>query len=95
MPLGCLFADVSDHDGLFSLELYGHEAEVKLVWEIKHGSAAACADGYDELLAFSDNGQVVGVINLGFGAESNDVADFHAGGHFRSHLVDVGGHGGV
>lgn len=89
VPLGSLFSDVADHDGLFGLELYGHEAEVKLVWEIKHGSATAGADWHNELLAFSNNSEIVCVVDFCFGAEFDDVADFHAGRHFRSHLVDV------
>ena len=76
------------------LELDRHKAKVQLVWEIQHGEAAACADGNDEFFAFGNDCEVVGKVDFGFRAESDDVADFHAGGDFRGHLIDIGSCGG-
>lgn len=80
VPLGGLLSDVSNHDGFFSFELDRDEAEIQLIWEIQHGAAAACADGNDELFTFSDDSEVVGIVDLGLGTKADDVADLHAWG---------------
>lgn len=91
VPLGCFLSNVSDHHWFFSFELNWHKTEVKLIWEIKHGSAASGSDGNDEFLSFCNYHQVVCVVCLSFRAKFDDVADFHAWRDFGRHLVNVGG----
>lgn len=94
VPLCSFLANVSDHDWLFSDMFHGHLAEVQLVGEVDHGSAAHGADGHDELFTLSEHSQVVGVVLLRFGGEPDYVGDFHAGGHTGGHVVDVSGFAG-
>lgn len=94
MPLGSFLSDVSYHDWLLSDVLDWHLAEVELVGEVDHGSAADGADGNDELFSLSEDGEVVGVVLLGLGGEPDHVGDFHAWGHAGGHVVDVSGFAG-
>ena len=62
LPLCGLLADVADDDGLLGLVLDGHQAEVQLVGEVKHGTAATGSNGHYELLALSHNHQIIAVV---------------------------------
>ena len=82
LPLGGLLADVSEDDRFFVVVLYGHQTEVKLVWEVEDRSAAHRANGHNELLTLRDHHQIVRVVALRLREELNDVGDFHAWGDF-------------
>ena len=89
LPLGGLLTDIPDHHRLLCLKLHGHKAEVELVREVKHGTAATSANGNYEFLTLSHDHQVIGIVRFGLWEELDDVGDLHAWGNLGRHLVDV------
>ena len=89
LPLGCFLTDVPENDWLLVVVFDGYQAKVKLIWEVKNGSAAHSSDGDDELLAFGDDHEVVGVVALGLWEELYNVRYLHSRGNFARKHINV------
>jgi len=89
MPLGGLFTNVTNHDGLLSCVLDGDGSKIDGVWEVEQGTAADGTNWYYEFLSFCHNGQIIRVVELGFRAKTHDVLDLHTWSDSAAHDIDV------